>query len=198
MYQRGIYPPESFSRVTKYGLAMLVTSDDSLKAYLDGVLGQVTGARSIRRCERRTSGGAGLGASVTRAVVTSIAPWLRADWLSKGNVQKLVVVVCSQQSGETLERWVFDVQTDKETPTPNTPPPPPQHPPLHQAIGIGPNRPPHAPTRAHTRSRRRQWLHPRHVRIQKATLLASLPTAAASPCLAVAERPPRRPSLCRV
>ena len=28
LYQRGIYPPESFTRVQKYGLPMQVTSDD--------------------------------------------------------------------------------------------------------------------------------------------------------------------------
>ena len=36
-----------------------------------------------------------------------------AEWLAAGNVQKLVVVIAGQDSGETLERWVFDVQTDK-------------------------------------------------------------------------------------
>jgi mitotic spindle assembly checkpoint protein MAD2 len=36
-----------------------------------------------------------------------------ADWLSAGTVQKLVLVISSQESGETLERWVFDLQTDK-------------------------------------------------------------------------------------
>ena len=30
LYQRGIYPPESFQRVSKYGLTMLVTSDEKL------------------------------------------------------------------------------------------------------------------------------------------------------------------------
>jgi mitotic spindle assembly checkpoint protein MAD2 len=36
-----------------------------------------------------------------------------ADWLSAGTVQKLVLVISSQESGETLERWVFYLQTDK-------------------------------------------------------------------------------------
>lgn len=43
LYQRGIYAPEQFQRVQKYGLTMLVTSDDALKSYLRGVLGQVRG-----------------------------------------------------------------------------------------------------------------------------------------------------------
>jgi len=41
LYQRGIYPPETFKREPKYGLTMLVTTDDSLNAYLNQVLKQM-------------------------------------------------------------------------------------------------------------------------------------------------------------
>ena len=41
LFQRGIYPPESFERKHKYGLAMLVSTDESLKAYLVNVLQQI-------------------------------------------------------------------------------------------------------------------------------------------------------------
>lgn len=44
LYQRGIYPPETFSRVKKYGLSMLVTTDEGLKRYLSQVLAQLSGA----------------------------------------------------------------------------------------------------------------------------------------------------------
>jgi hypothetical protein len=43
LYQRGIYPPESFTRVSKYGLAMVVTADEKLKAFLSNVLQQLSG-----------------------------------------------------------------------------------------------------------------------------------------------------------
>jgi hypothetical protein len=43
LYQRGIYPPESFNKVQKYGLSMLVTSDSGLQNYLQQVLSQLTG-----------------------------------------------------------------------------------------------------------------------------------------------------------
>ncbi|EQC40751.1 mitotic spindle assembly checkpoint protein MAD2, variant [Saprolegnia diclina VS20] len=43
LYQRGIYPPESFTRVSKYGLAMVVTADEKLKAFLATVLEQLSG-----------------------------------------------------------------------------------------------------------------------------------------------------------
>ena len=34
------------------------------------------------------------------------------DWLMSGDVQKLVVVVAGIDSGETLERWQFNVTVD--------------------------------------------------------------------------------------
>eukprot|EP01137_Pigoraptor_chileana_P023267 Opistho-2@89271 len=41
LYQRGIYPPDSFTRMKKYGLALLVTTDNDLKEYLTNVLSQL-------------------------------------------------------------------------------------------------------------------------------------------------------------
>jgi len=77
LYQRGIYPPETFKKVNKYGLTMLVTTDQGLTEYLEQVLAQLS------------------------------------MWLLDKSVQKLVVVVAGQESGKTLERWVFDVRADK-------------------------------------------------------------------------------------
>ena len=42
LFQRGIYPPETFQHVKKYGLGMLVTSDLGLRAYLSQVLEQLS------------------------------------------------------------------------------------------------------------------------------------------------------------
>lgn len=36
------------------------------------------------------------------------------SWLLDGDVQRLVVVVSGVDSGETLERWQFNVQVDKQ------------------------------------------------------------------------------------
>eukprot|EP01138_Halocafeteria_seosinensis_P002088 gb/GECG01002137.1/.p1 GENE.gb/GECG01002137.1/~~gb/GECG01002137.1/.p1 ORF type:complete len:210 (+),score=33.08 gb/GECG01002137.1/:1-630(+) len=79
LYQRGIYPPESFSTVPKYGLSMLVTKDEGLKSYLSQVLTQIS------------------------------------QWLMHGEIKKLVIVITGAESGEILERWVFNVDTDKST-----------------------------------------------------------------------------------
>eukprot|EP00742_Colponemidia_sp_Colp-10_P010101 GILJ01011067.1.p1 GENE.GILJ01011067.1~~GILJ01011067.1.p1 ORF type:complete len:224 (+),score=47.22 GILJ01011067.1:52-672(+) len=77
LYQRGIYPPDSFKSVQKYGLMMLVSTDEGLKKYLANVLSQLS------------------------------------EWLLQGQVQKLVVVIASAASGAALERWTFNIQTDK-------------------------------------------------------------------------------------
>ncbi|KAL6042035.1 MAD2 mitotic arrest deficient-like 1 [Balamuthia mandrillaris] len=79
LYQRGIYPAETFTAVQKYGLNILVTNDDKLKAYLNNVLKQLK------------------------------------EWLLTGTVQRVVVVVVSAETAETLERWVFDIVTDLPT-----------------------------------------------------------------------------------
>ncbi|TLD38276.1 mitotic spindle checkpoint protein (Mad2) [Venturia nashicola] len=41
LYQRGVYPLEDFSAVKKYGINMLVTSDDQVKAYIKRIMSQL-------------------------------------------------------------------------------------------------------------------------------------------------------------
>lgn len=41
LYQRGLYPPETFMQKEKYGLPLLITRNPSLKKYLDIVLDQM-------------------------------------------------------------------------------------------------------------------------------------------------------------
>lgn len=43
LYQRGIYAPESFNRVKNYGLTMMVTTDETLSAYMNNILRQLEG-----------------------------------------------------------------------------------------------------------------------------------------------------------
>ena len=44
LYQRNIYPAEDFKMVKKYGLNMLVSTDDSLQTYLRKIMSQLNGA----------------------------------------------------------------------------------------------------------------------------------------------------------
>jgi mitotic spindle assembly checkpoint protein MAD2 len=47
LYQRGIYPPETFKRVPKYGLAMMLTTDESLSAYISNIMHQLNGLMNM-------------------------------------------------------------------------------------------------------------------------------------------------------
>jgi len=78
LYQRGIYPPESFKRESKYGLTVLITTDEGLLSYLDQIMSQME------------------------------------SWFIDGDIQRLVVVVGGVDSGETLERWQFNVSVDEK------------------------------------------------------------------------------------
>ncbi len=37
LYQRGVYPPESFKRIPKYGLTMHLTTDDAILGYMERI-----------------------------------------------------------------------------------------------------------------------------------------------------------------
>ena len=43
LFQRGIYPPEDFKMVKRYGLNILVSADENVKSYLKKVLSQIEG-----------------------------------------------------------------------------------------------------------------------------------------------------------
>lgn len=43
LYQRGIYPPEDFKMVKKYGLTLFTSADESLESYIQSVMKQVNG-----------------------------------------------------------------------------------------------------------------------------------------------------------
>lgn len=74
LYQRGIYPPEDFQLVKKYGLTVMVSVDDEVKDYIRRIMSQLH------------------------------------RWIYGGVVSKLVVAITSTDTGETVERWQFDVE----------------------------------------------------------------------------------------
>lgn len=110
LYQRGVYPPESFQPKKQYGITVMAVKDDKLCAYLAAVLRQFSGG---------TAGGqvgtAGRGQwPPSRPGMTLALCHVDADWLGSGTLQKVVLVVSSVACKEVLERWTFDIQTDKE------------------------------------------------------------------------------------
>ncbi|KAK3709094.1 Mitotic spindle checkpoint component mad2 [Vermiconidia calcicola] len=42
LFQRGVYPPEDFSAVKKYGLTMMTSVDDQVKAYIKKIMSQLS------------------------------------------------------------------------------------------------------------------------------------------------------------
>ncbi|XP_078172738.1 mitotic spindle checkpoint protein MAD2 [Carex rostrata] len=42
LYNRGLYPEESFSKVKKYGLPMLLTQDEGVKSFISGITSQLS------------------------------------------------------------------------------------------------------------------------------------------------------------
>lgn len=57
LYQRGVYPPESFEPKKQYGLTVMTCKDDKLKGYLAAVLQQFSGGRAHipRRPQRQSA-----------------------------------------------------------------------------------------------------------------------------------------------
>lgn len=89
LYQRGIYPPESFKKVSHYGLSMMITTDEGLLNYLSNILKQLEGMHDTPE----------------KPILNNFSSLV---WLLNKNAQKLILVVKGIDSGDTLERWVFD------------------------------------------------------------------------------------------
>jgi len=43
LYNRGVYPEESFVKVKKYGLPMLLTEDEGVKSFMTNLTAQLSG-----------------------------------------------------------------------------------------------------------------------------------------------------------
>jgi len=78
LYQRGIYPPETFTRKQEYGLTLLVSTESEVNKFLESVLTQIK------------------------------------DWLELQKIKRLVVVLKNVETQETLERWEFKIQSEKD------------------------------------------------------------------------------------
>jgi len=76
LFQRGVFSPDRFVPMKKYGLSVLVASDQDLQNYIGEVLVQLKG------------------------------------WMMRSQVKKVVMVILSQASNDTLERWTFDVRVN--------------------------------------------------------------------------------------
>lgn len=48
LYQRGLYPPETFKADENYGLTILMSTDNKIKEFLSTTLGQLKGIVSVK------------------------------------------------------------------------------------------------------------------------------------------------------
>lgn len=140
LYQRGIYGPESFEPKKAYGLTVMAVKDDKLTAYLQAVLQQLSSesSRGFQRgsgrhtilfsstfplCSLSLKQACSAGCwsmqqgdqllSVNKSELPASNAAYLPEWLEGGALQKVVLVVTSVASKEVLERWTFDIQTDK-------------------------------------------------------------------------------------
>ncbi|MBA0613629.1 hypothetical protein Goshw_015189 [Gossypium schwendimanii] len=89
----GVYPEESFAKVKKYGLPMLLTQDEGVKSFISNLTAQLSGHFSH---------------SGNELIV------LEKEWLEAGKLQRVVLVIMSKATNEVLERWNFSIETDSE------------------------------------------------------------------------------------
>eukprot|EP00887_Chlorella_sp_A99_P006779 scaffold2.g6779.t1 len=115
LYQRGVYPPESFEPRKQYGLTVMAVKEDKLSAYLQAVLRQFSGkgAGGWPAGIWSVRGGAWPFVGTGLAIPPCPAP-APAEWLGTGTLQKVVLVITGAATREVLERWTFDIQTDKD------------------------------------------------------------------------------------
>lgn len=111
LYQRGIYPPETFTRVNHYDMSLLITTDCNLKKYLSDVVSQLRGTLVWFRTQICWFQGSTVSAAYVLCVNFSVL-W-HSEWLNACTVKKLVLVVTCLETNEVLERWQFDIECDK-------------------------------------------------------------------------------------
>ncbi|KAB2045767.1 hypothetical protein ES319_D01G184700v1 [Gossypium barbadense] len=85
LYNRGVYPEESFAKVKKYGLPMLLTQDEGVKSFITNLTAQLSENEIVGK-----------------------------EWLEAGKLQRVVMVIMSKATKEVLERWNFSIETDSD------------------------------------------------------------------------------------
>ncbi|KAJ5135078.1 DNA-binding HORMA [Penicillium bovifimosum] len=92
LFQRGVYPPEDFTAIKKYGLNML-----GLWITFPGININSSNLRTVSADDQ------------VKAYIKKIMSQLR-EWMQGGKISKLVVVITDKETGEHVERWQFDVE----------------------------------------------------------------------------------------
>ncbi|RYR35371.1 hypothetical protein Ahy_A10g050535 isoform A [Arachis hypogaea] len=100
LYNRGVYPEESFVKVKKYGLPMLLTEDEGVKSFIANLTAQLSVKWGLIK----------LNSILSLCLNYECCK----EWLEAGKLQRIVLVIMSKATGEVLERWNFSIETDSE------------------------------------------------------------------------------------
>jgi hypothetical protein len=81
----------------RYGLDLLLTINPDVEIYIEKILDRVDGKR-------------------LEDLFTLARSHSFTDWLVEGVIKNIVIVIMSQDSGEVIERWVFDTHMNEPIP----------------------------------------------------------------------------------
>lgn len=107
LFQRGIYPAETFESHQQYGLTILMSTEAKIKDFLKNVLKQTEGKICSTNCVRHELQSFSL---------------LLSEWLSKNELDKVSLVITNAHSKEVLECWEFQVQSEETSAQENSDP----------------------------------------------------------------------------
>ena len=95
LFQRGIYPAETFESTQQYGLTILMSKDPKIEEFLLKVLEQTEG----RRCYNFLIG-------------RQFHHFVFAEWLAKNMINKVSMVITNAHTKEVLECWDFKMNAE--------------------------------------------------------------------------------------
>ncbi|CAD7004583.1 unnamed protein product [Ceratitis capitata] len=96
LFQRGIYPPETFENTQQYGITILMSKDKKIEEFLANVLQQTEGGDVILRHKNNKT----------------LLFYFILEWLAKNMIEKISMVITNAHTKEVLECWDFKMQAE--------------------------------------------------------------------------------------
>ncbi|KAJ8475607.1 hypothetical protein OPV22_019334 [Ensete ventricosum] len=111
LYNRGIYPEESFTKVKKYGLPMLLTQDEGVKSFISGLTSQLTEWLEAGKLQRVVL------VIMSKATSEVLERWnfsieTDAEVVEKGVIKEKIDEEIT--TGNNVEKGVIKEKSDKE------------------------------------------------------------------------------------
>lgn len=99
LYQRGVYPPETFKADEKFGVVLLMSQDEKVQTFLNAIFSQM---QSMITKFLKLS-------ILILIIIFRFLVWLEND---KQWIKKIAMVISNVQTKEPLERWEFNLEYD--------------------------------------------------------------------------------------